>query len=323
MTTTKILSIDGGGIRGIIPLKVLEYIETETKQPIHKLFNYMGGTSTGGIIALGLNCKVPKTEQIYTAKEVLHFYTQEADKIFVKNHANLDPRTWVGKWGKSQYTAEGIEGYLKTKFGADTMMKDLQTGPYVSVYAYDLESNQPRYFDNQYDYRTYVWEAARATSAAPTYFPAAKLRTRNSDGTEDIGLFIDGGVYINNPALNLLIEARRDPSEQEILVSLGTGDYRKSQVDKENSGNIGWAQAIVNVSMTGVSSEIDLALTNLLMSRQFGSKYQYYRLQKEFNYDVEMDDISRENIKKLEEMGAELVKEKKQELDKLCHELTK
>jgi hypothetical protein len=59
------------------------------------------------------------------------------------------------------------------------------------------------------------------------------------------------------------------------------------------------------------------------MSRQFGSKYQYYRLQKEFHYDVEMDDISRENIKKLEEMGAELVKEKKQELDKLCHELTK
>lgn len=64
----QILSIDGGGIRGIIPLKVLEYIESQTRKQIHELFDVIGGTSTGGIIALGLNSKLPHTQQIYTTK---------------------------------------------------------------------------------------------------------------------------------------------------------------------------------------------------------------------------------------------------------------
>ncbi len=326
MTTAKILSIDGGGIRGIIPLKVLEYIENKTKQPMHKLFNYMGGTSTGGIIALGLNCKAPETGKIYEAKELLKFYTQDANRIFVKNKSKLfDPHTWGGKWRQSLYTAEGIEEFLKAKFGADTMMMDLQGDGFVSVYAYDLESNQPRRFDNEFDDVTKVWQAARATSAAPTFFPAAKLRTPVGDGTENVGYYIDGGVYINNPALNLLIQARRggELDDKQILVSIGTGDYRTSQVSKENSGALGWAQAIVGVSMAGVSTEIDSALRDLLTSVQIGGDNQYYRFQKEFPSEEPMDDISEKNIKDLQEMGKELVEENKDKLDQLCDELTK
>jgi patatin-like phospholipase/acyl hydrolase len=82
MYPVRTLSIDGGGIRGIIPLKILEYIEDKTKKQIHQLFNVIGGTSTGGIIALGLNSYKPGTKDIYKAAELMKFYTEDAHEIF-------------------------------------------------------------------------------------------------------------------------------------------------------------------------------------------------------------------------------------------------
>lgn len=144
MKATRILSIDGGGVRGIIPLKVLQYIEKKTGQPIHKLFDFIGGTSTGGIIALGLNCFVPGTQQSYSTDELLKFYTQDGEKLFVSRLPQwLD---WL-PFG-SKYKDSSIEAYLSEKFGDTTQISQLPTDCDVTVYSYDLVSNRPFYFNN-------------------------------------------------------------------------------------------------------------------------------------------------------------------------------
>ncbi|MFW5665786.1 MAG: patatin-like phospholipase family protein, partial [Coleofasciculus sp.] len=199
----RILSIDGGGIRGIIPLSILKYIEQETETPIHKLFDVIGGTSTGGIIALGLNSKNPETQQIYSVQDILDFYVKDANRIFITNNDSYNEAflSWVrdniaskipglnqlsGKHGAGvftpEYSGQNIEDFLKEKFGSDIKMSHLSTECDVTVYSYDIENDKAYPFNNTEAATNhyYVWQAARATSAAPTFFSGLKLFNSNS-----------------------------------------------------------------------------------------------------------------------------------------------
>lgn len=336
MYPVRILSIDGGGIRGIIPLKVLAYIENQTNKPISQLFNVMGGTSTGGIIALGLNCNNPKTNRLYTASELIKFYTDDADKIFKKS------AIWKQGFFSPEYTSEGIENYLKEKFGEKTLLHDLPTTPDVdiTVYSYDLEDNEIFYFNNR-DRRAepfFVWQAARATSAAPTFFPALEFKdSREDEDGKSLPprQLIDGGVYINNPVVNLLVRARylypQHPKQNQLLVSIGTGQSKKSFSNFKDAGKIGlnptqgWASAIFDVAMMGTSAEAEFQVAELLERVVFedeGYEDRYYRFQKNFGkVDIPMDDIKQ--VKKLEQLGDDLVKEQRDKLDTLCAALKK
>ena len=77
-----VLSIDGGGVRGIIPAYILNYIAEKTQKPMHELFDVIAGTSTGGIIALGLGINRKGTDKPYTPAELLDLYVSKAAKIF-------------------------------------------------------------------------------------------------------------------------------------------------------------------------------------------------------------------------------------------------
>lgn len=331
MYPVRILSIDGGGIRGIIPLKVLEYIENKTAKKIHQLFNVIGGTSTGGIIALGLNSLNPQTQKVYTAEELMKFYTKEADQLFCSKWGSIKG------WLSSTYDAENIENYLKKKFGETTLMTELPTSQdcEIMVYSYDLLSSEVCYFNNReaignFDARTaFVWQAARATSAAPTFFPALKM-----ESAEGVPLLlIDGGVYINNPVLNLLLRARKKfphiKQQSQLLVSVGTGQFSPSRKDLENAGKTSWAGSIFEVASMGTSAESEYQTFELLeyldpqiLHDEKEYEQRYYRFQKKFKENVPMDGISHEQIKLLEKLGDELVEEKREELDRLCAILT-
>ncbi len=350
----RILSIDGGGIRGIIPLKVLEYIECQTGKQIHELFDVIGGTSTGGIIALGLNCKKPGSDEIYQSTELLKFYITQEDvkrifkhKIFrqLENEEEIDEDSalketitadeslrrpgYLGPY----YVSDSIENYLKEKFGENTKISELETKPDVTVFSYDIQNDCPYYFNStearknpKDDYC--VWQAARATSAAPTYFPAAKFASE-----PDSPIFVDGGVYINNPALTLLIQAKQlYPKEQNfLLVSLGTGDTKLSDADDlANAGAYGWLikhqGALLEVMMKGASYTIDRQLQELVSEKsnsgfKIPSLKSYERYQKELLENIAMDDIKPQTIDKLKSIGEALVKEKEDSLKKLCKEL--
>lgn len=335
MNNVRILSIDGGGIRGIIPLKVLEYIEGQTKKQIHELFDVIGGTSTGGIIALGLNSKSPETQQIYKAKDLLDFYTKDAGQIFQKGKreaseleekVEADDELRDPGWRNPTYSSKGIEKYLKQKFGLDTKMSDLATKPDVTVFSYDIQNDCPYYFNSKDNYC--VWQAARATSAAPTFFPAAKFSEKPDS------IFVDGGVYINNPALALLIQAKDlYPNEQNfLLISLGTGNLEVPRPDLEKAGAWGWMishpGALLEVMMKGASDTIHQQLQELVSDNsnsglKIPSLNRYERYQQELPKDkkIAMDDIKPETIEKLVKLGEALVIDKKRDLDKLCEAL--
>lgn len=340
MNNIRILSIDGGGIRGIIPLKVLEYIEDKTGRQIHDLFHIIGGTSTGGIIALGLNSKSPETKQIYKAKDLLKFYTEDAGQIFQKakqegseleEKVEADDELRNPGWWNPTYSSKGIEKYLKEKFGSDMKMSELEPKPDVTVFSYDIQNDCPYYFNSKDNY--YVWQAARATSAAPTFFPAAKFSEKPDS------IFVDGGVYINNPALALLIQAKeKHPNEQNfLLISLGTGDLKVSRPYLENAGALPWllgnvrkknrpAGALLEVMMKGSSDTIHQQLQELVSDNSnSGLKIpilnRYERYQQELPENIAMDNIDPATITKLVTLGEDMVKKNKDDLDELCEAL--
>lgn len=351
MNTVRILSIDGGGIRGIIPLKVLEYIEGQTGKQIHELFDVIGGTSTGGIIALGLNSKILGIDnKIYKAEELLNFYTTQEDikRIFKHqgfwqpgNEENINEDSALEETIKADeplgrpgilgpyYTSDSIEKYLQEKFSPKTKMSKLESRADVTVFSYDIQNDCPCYFNSKKarenpkdDY--YVWQAARATSAAPTFFPAAKFSSEPNSP-----VFIDGGVYINNPALALLIQAKDlYPNKQKfLLISLGTGDLKVSRADLEKAGAIDWllthSGALLELMMKGASDTIHRQLQELVSDNsnsgfKIPSLKLYERYQKELSENIAMDDIKTETIQKLENLGEALVKENEDSLKKLC-----
>src|SRR5579864_6405026 len=212
----RILAIDAGGIRGIIPAIVLAYIERATGRSIAKLFDLVAGTSTGGILALGLT--IPKTAgaPLYSAQGFVEMYEHEGRRIFSRS-------LWrriiaCDNLTEERYSAAGIEAVLADYFG-DSRLADAVTD--VLVTSYEIERSFPFFFksSNARERRDYDFPArlvARATSAAPTYFEPTKL---SAGATDDYYTLIDGGVFANNPAACALVEARTThPGAGDFLV---------------------------------------------------------------------------------------------------------
>jgi uncharacterized protein len=318
----KILSIDGGGIRGVIPAVLLAEIERRTGRPIAETFDLVAGTSTGGILALGLTKPGANGTARYTASELVGLYEAEGATIFRR-----DPwRRFIALENllDEKYPATGIEAVLKDYF-ADTRMSQALTE--VLVTSYDIERRQPYLFKRhkaQKDPRREwpMWQAARATSAAPTYFEPAKLTFK---GTQDYLALVDGGLYANNPAMCGYVEARKLwPKDNDFLVvSLGTGELtRRIPYDQaKNWGLAKWAQPIMGVVFDGVSDAVDYQLRDLCADEATRVS-QYHRFQvwlTEGNDD--MDDASRTNIRVLKLLAENLVDQRDADLEQLCKAL--
>ena len=218
---TKVLSIDGGGIRGVIPALVLEEIERRTARPISTLFDLVAGTSTGGIIALGVTRPNSRGEPEYSAADIVDLYEGKGKRIF----SNTFLHELSTAWGllDEKYPADEVEKVFDEYFG-DTRLKDALTNVFVT--AFEIELRSPWFFrssrartDPEYDFP--MKKVARATSAAPTYFEPLRLEKAGGDG---YWALVDGGVYANNPTMCALVEAHSVFGTEEVLVvSLGTG----------------------------------------------------------------------------------------------------
>jgi patatin-like phospholipase/acyl hydrolase len=318
----KVLSIDGGGIRGIIPAMLLEHIEARTGKRIAELFDLIAGTSTGGILALGLTTPDAHGHPKYTAAQLRALYETRGEDIFSRSVWHM--MRAVGSALEEKYPSDGVEGVLKEYFG-DTRLKDAITP--VLVPSYEIELRDPFFFKSakaktnaEYDFP--MWAVARATSAAPTYFEPAKLPVQ---GPLDYYALIDGGVYANNPAMCAYVEAVRtvgDNKAEVLVVSLGTGQLtRQILYDQAKSwGLLQWAQPILNVVFDGVSDTVDYQLATLLSDTDPGRRY--YRFQtalKEGSDD--MDDASRTNLRVLKLLAAAVIDKEHAAIDSLCAQL--
>ncbi|MEI8321141.1 MAG: patatin-like phospholipase family protein [Alphaproteobacteria bacterium] len=219
-----VLSLDGGGVRGIIAAKILAHIAKETGRTIPEIFDIFVGTSTGGLIALFLNAPDDLGHPKYSAEDLVGLYTDLPKKIF--SHPSL-LRKVRGTGGvlTAKYSAKHYEEYLKTHFGNATLSQTINP---VVVTSFDIERGTPFFFNtlnavanHRDDY--FLWQAARATSAAPTYFKPYTLFV----GDEKKKL-TDGGIGVNNPAaVGVTVAKDLMPNKKIYLVSIGTGVYLK------------------------------------------------------------------------------------------------
>ncbi len=320
----KILSIDGGGIRGIIPAIVLTEIEKRTGRSVSQLFDLVAGTSTGGILALGLSIPKTKGAPLYTAQSLVEMYEREGRRIFSRSLLRklfaCDNLTW------KKYSSKGIEKVLLEYFG-DSRLRDAATE--VLITSYEIERRFPFFFKSchareRLDYDFPAREIARATSAAPTYFEPMKILTGTNS---DHYTLIDGGVFANNPAACALVEARSTHPDASayLMVSLGTGALMRSlplSVAKY-WGSVRWAKPLIDIVFDGVSSTVDYQLRELVRSTPSQSQL-YYRFQVQLNgHGSKLDNASPRNITALKALGYELVERESADIAKLCEKLVK
>lgn len=321
----RILSIDGGGIRGLIPALVLADLERKTGRPIAGCFDLIAGTSTGGILALGLTRPGDGGVPRFRAQDLADLYLKEGPRIF-----NESPwRHLTNPMGlrAAKYPAEGIEGVLARYFG-DTRLKEALTE--VLVTAYDLEKHDAFFYrrrraleDPRYDVPMRV--AARATSAAPTYFEPALVQW-----STDRDVLVDGGVFANNPAMCAYAEARNAltqggrAGEDILLVSLGTGVYTRPYRYEQAKGwgVAGWAKPVLDVIFDGVADTVDYQLRQLLPAGEDG-RHRYLRFQTDLDADLSaMDDTSPEHLEGLQRAAEGILQRQAAEVEALATLLT-
>lgn len=243
LQTRRILTIDGGGIKGVFPASFLASIEDSIGGKISNYFDLIVGTSTGGIIALALGIGL-------SSKEILEFYETLSIEVFKGNKFF----NAIRQIGFSKYTQKPLKIALESKFGNRRLgeSKKRLVIPSVNlengeIYIYKT-SHHPRL---QRDYKQTIVEVALATSAAPSYFPTQI----NSSGTP----LIDGGLFANNPMGLAVVEAigmlNWDRNSLKIL-SLGctTEPLNINRGRKYSLGFGYWGLKIVSVFMAAQSS---------------------------------------------------------------------
>jgi patatin-like phospholipase/acyl hydrolase len=318
----KILSIDGGGIRGIIPALVLAEIEERTGRRVADLFDLIAGTSTGGILAAALTRPADDGEgraggPRYAARDLIGLYEAEGPEIF--DRTLLKRIHSVDGLLDERYDSKGLDSALDAYLGRVKLSEAVTD---VLITAYEIEHRFAFFFrssrartDPSYDFT--LADATRATAAAPTYFEPAKVT--DVAGKRSYAL-IDGGVFAVNPSLCAFAEvARGGHSELDLIASLGTGSHTRALPygEVKGWGQLEWSRSIIDVVFDGVADTTDFELAQLLPDGR------YHRFQTELTHaSDDLDDASPENIAALRREGEILVRERSADIDALCAALT-
>lgn len=249
MPRFQVLALDGGGLKGIFSAAVLAAIESDLQTSITKHFDLIVGTSTGGILALGLGKGM-------RPHELVEFYVEHGPRVF-SGAGSLGAQ--VKQWFKTKYDQKGLQDALHNVLG-DTLLGDSKTRLVIPSFSLDDDAaylfKTPHHETFRRDWRTPMWKVALATSAAPTYFPSS---------THVGGIrHVDGGVWANNPILVGVAEAVAfcgSSLDRVRILSLGTTaavDHRPERLTA--GGYLQWATSSVDVLLRGQSqSATDIA----------------------------------------------------------------
>jgi predicted acylesterase/phospholipase RssA len=320
--TIRILSIDGGGIRGLIPATILAGMQKMLgSTPLVDLFDVVAGTSTGGLIALGLTVPGANGKPMYTPEDMVKLYTQDGPRIFSRS-------LWyrlrsLGGLIRPKWPASGIEAVLREKF-QDFELKDAIKE--LVITSYGLHHRQVRLFSRksalEHPQNNFLMrDVARATSAAPTYFSPAVI-SNLGDGEHSI--MVDGGVGANNPCLAAVAETMRMyPGKELFLVSIGTGKGVRPFPPKQalDWGILGWAVPITEVLFDAQASLASEELA-MLMPRKHDAKVNRYRFQANLDSANEsIDDVSPEHLSALQKAGQDLLDRDRADFQAVCERL--
>lgn len=298
MKMRRILSLDGGGIRGLVSCRWLEGVDAALRKAgkpgLLKSFDLLAGSSTGALIACGLAIGLgPDT--------LAELYRRQRHAIF----PGIAGRLWsrAGRFlsaGPSapKYDGKGLDKVLQKVFGDATLG---QAKVPVLVTSYDTIARKPVMFKSfKPKHRDLpMWEVCRASAAAPTYFPAHAMTVERRKCA-----LIDGGVIASNPTVCAIAEAMRkdarvDNSHDLVVLSVGSGE-RNCPIDLESAqewGALEWAVPIIDVLFDGSADSVDYIARHLVGDG-------YVRLQTELRIGLDdMDDVTATNIAALESMA--------------------
>jgi len=324
----RILSIDGGGIRGIIPGLVLARLEEQlqsisgTQKRLAEYFDLIAGTSTGGILTCIYTCpdETDPGKPRYSAREAVDLYLENGGDIFHRSFWQKLGR--AGGYLNEKYTSTGLEKALSEKL-RDLELKQL-IRPCI-ITSYEINRRYAHFFTqhnavNSEAYNYKVRDVARATSAAPTYFETARVRSK----TDEVYTLVDGGVFANNPALCAYAEARgmkfdhtrnNPTAEGMFILSLGTGSFERPFTYEKTKrwGAVKWIKPLIDIMMSGVSETVHYQLKQIFDA--VGQSDQYVRIDPELSAIIDMDDASEGNLELLKEIGMQTAEKNMPELE--------
>ena len=342
----RVLSIDGGGIRGLIAARVIarleELVSAEAgeERRMADCFHMFAGTSTGGLLALGLTVPDPAdpSRPRLSGSDLVELYMSEGPRIFGDT---LHKLLSLGGWIAPKHSEARLERALRDRFGEARLRDALRE---LIVTSYDMTEPGPHFFKR--------WRAREAgerdatmvdvglsTSAAPTYFPSHGLAGR---------ALVDGGLFAANPAVAAVVEAlkRRDEEPRELgagdllLVSLGTGQHETGhgQSQVRRWGRIGWIlprrqdPALIAAFLDGQSDAAD-HWTDILLNHEPGRAVavpgargagpRYFRFQTKLPVSTPLDDAGPRALRQLNEAADRLLAEQEERLREVARRLAR
>ncbi|KAL8473131.1 hypothetical protein ACS0TY_030097 [Phlomoides rotata] len=336
-----VLSIDGGGIRGIIPSTILSNLESKLQEidggeaRIADYFDVIAGTSTGGLITTMLTAPAaPNGRPLYLAKDITKFYLEHGPRIFPEKSRNNFVKRITNLFGGPKYDGKYLKSVVQGVLGNLTISQTLTN---VVIPTFDIKRLQPLIFTTK-DGRANVSKNALlsdvclGTSAAPTYFPPHYFETKDADGKIRTFDLVDGGVAANNPTLTAITLISKEillgkfeivgmqpmDSNRMLVLSLGTGlarlEHKYNARDAARWGLLGWlynkggASPLIDIFGDASSDMVDIHVSTIFQSLL--AQQNYLRIQEDtLAGDAYSLDISTtKNMQTLMQIGDTLLK---------------
>jgi uncharacterized protein len=328
----RILSLDGGGIRGILPGQVIVSLEQKLQERtgdattrVADYFDLLAGTSTGGILTCLYLLPDEKGRPKYSAREAVDLYLKNGGQIFKDDirHRIVS----LGGLTEEKYPAQSIEALFMDYFN-EAKLSDLLKPCIIT--SYNIHKRSTHFF-TQHDarqdpsYNYLLREVARSTSAAPTYFEPS--RAKAFDGVSYP--LVDGGVFANNPSLCAYAEARQQfkrtdgsknvTASDMFMLSIGTGSVKQSY-DYDSAvgwGALGWVQPVLDIMMSGANDTVDFQLKQIFDA--IDKTQNYVRIDPSLGEaDTAMDNASEKNLQALKEAGIATAEKHDKDLDRIA-----
>ncbi|KAK3023971.1 hypothetical protein RJ639_042861 [Escallonia herrerae] len=336
-----VLSIDGGGIRGIIPGTLLAFLESKLQEldgpnaRIADYFDVVAGTSTGGLVTTMLTAPNKDNRPLYAAKDINRFYLEHSPKIFPQSSRNnfLDAmKNLVGAITGPKYDGKYLRTLTKGLLGDLTIKQTLTD---VVIPAFDIKRLQPVIFTTDdgkanVSKNAFLSDICISTSAAPTFLPAHYFETKDEQGKTRTYDLIDGGVAANNPTQMAITHVTKeimmgnfqfvqiDPVDtaRMLVLSLGTGipkhEEKYTAAAAAKWGLLNWvydngATPLLDIYFDASSDLVDFHVSTLFQA--FRSEKNYLRIQEDaLTGDAASVDIAtKENMDALVQIGNKLL----------------
>ncbi|KAG0523978.1 hypothetical protein BDA96_07G170100 [Sorghum bicolor] len=334
-----VLSIDGGGVRGIIPGTILGFLEEKLQEfderPEARLADYfdvIAGTSTGGLVTAMLTAPNKEGRPLFAAKDINDFYLKNCPKIFPPNSSG-GPLGLFKKLSGPKYDGKYLHSLVRELLGETKVSQALQN---IVIPTFDIKLLQPTVFSkydaiNDVSKDALLSDVCISTSAAPTYLPGHQFETKDKDGKPRAFNLIDGGVAANNPTLLAMTDVSKQillgnqdffpikPADygKFMVLSLGTGTAKAEEkfdaVQSSKWGLLGW---LSNKDTTPIIDSFSQASADLVdihasvLFQALHSERQYLRIQDdELTGETSSVDVSTmENLNRLVDVGKGLLK---------------